>query len=423
MACAVATRKIWPVNADRELDIVLFGATSFVGRLCAEYLARAAPRELRIGLAGRSRERLRDLQGSLGAVAADWPLLVADTNDRRSVRALAEATRVLATTVGPYRRYGLPVVEACAAAGTHYADLTGEVLFMREAIERFDRAAARSGARVVHSCGFDSIPSDLGVLLLHEAVTADGAGRLEDTTLVVRALKGGPSGGTIASLRGTVDDARRSPELARLLADPYALSPDREAEPRLGPEGDLRGVRDDHELGIWVGPFIMGSINTRAVRRSNALQGWAYGRRFRYREVMGFGSGPLAAAQAAAVAGGVGALALGLSIGPARAVLERVLPSPGEGPSEQRRERGCFRIEIHARTSTGARYRCRVSAQGDPGYKATAVMFGESALCLALDGDRLPPRVGVLTPATAIGSVLAERLRRAGQTYAVERIA
>jgi short subunit dehydrogenase-like uncharacterized protein len=235
-------------------------------------------------------------------------------------------------------------------------------------------------------------------------------------------MKGGPSGGTIASLQGTVDDARRSPELARTLADPYALSPNRDAEPRLGPEPDLRGVQNDHELGMWVGPFIMGSINTRAVRRSNALQDWAYGPQFRYREVMGFGSGPLAVLQAGAVAGGVGALAAGLSIRPARTVLDRVLPSPGEGPSEKQRERGFFRIEIHAQTSGGARYLCRVAAQGDPGYKATAVMFGESSLSLALDGDRLPQRAGVLTPATAIGNTLIERLRIAGQTLEVERI-
>ena len=137
------------MSTDRELDVVLFGATSFVGRLCAEYLARAAPPEVRIGLAGRSHERLRELQASLGGRAADWPLLVADTNDRRSVDALAEATRVLVTTVGPYRRYGLPVVEACASAGTHYADLNGEVLFMREAIDRFDAVAVESGARIV----------------------------------------------------------------------------------------------------------------------------------------------------------------------------------------------------------------------------------------------------------------------------------
>jgi short subunit dehydrogenase-like uncharacterized protein len=409
------------VSADRELDVVLFGATSFVGRLCAEYLARAAPPEARIGLAGRSHERLRDLQASLGGRAADWPLLIADTTDPRSVNELAGAARVLASTVGPYRRYGLPVVAACATAGTHYADLTGEVLFMRETIDRFDALAAESGARIVHSCGFDSIPSDLGVLLLHEEVEADGTGQLEDTTLVVRAMKGGPSGGTVASLKGTTDDARSDTALAQLLADPYALSPDREAEPRLGSEADLRGVQNDNDLGMWIGPFIMGSINTRVVRRSNALQGWDYGPRFRYREVMGFGSGPMAAAQACAIAGGVGALVGGLSIRPTRMVLDRVLPSPGEGPGEKQRERGCFQIEIHARTSSGARYLCRVAAEGDPGYKATSVMFGESSLCLAFDDDRLPSRAGVLTPATAMGDALAERLRAAGQTFEVER--
>ena len=411
------------MSTERELDVVLFGATSYVGRLCADYLARAAPPHARIGLAGRSRERLRDLQSSLAPRAADWPLLVADASDRRSLGELAATARTVATAVGPYRRYGLPVVEACAKAGTHYADLTGEVLFMRDAIDRFDALAASSGARIVHSCGFDSIPSDLGVLLLHEAALRDDSGQLEDTTLVVRAMKGGPSGGTIASLKGTLDDARRDSELARVLADPYALSPDRDAEPRLGPERDPRGIQHDRELGMWVGPFIMGSINTRVVRRSNALQGWVYGPRLRYREVMGFGSGPLAAVQAGAVAGSVNALAVGLSMAPSRALLERVLPSPGEGPSESQRERGFFRIEIHTRTSSGARYLCRVAAKGDPGYKATSVMFGESSLCLALDEDGLPARAGVLTPATAMADALVERLRRAGQTFTVERVA
>jgi short subunit dehydrogenase-like uncharacterized protein len=410
------------VSAERELDVVLFGATSFVGRLTAEYLARAAPPQARVGLAGRSPERLLELRASLGARAADWPLLVADTSDRRSLDELVATARVLATTVGPYRRYGLPVVEACATAGTHYADLTGEVLFMREAIDRFDALASASGARIVHSCGFDSIPSDLGVLALHEAASADDSGQLEDVTMVVRAMKGGPSGGTIASLQGELEAARADHALARLLADPYALSPDRDAEPRLGDERDLRGVQNDRELGTWVGPFVMSSINTRVVRRSNALQGWSYGPRLRYREVMGFGSGPLAAAQAGAVAGGVAALVAGLSMRPTRAALDRVLPSPGEGPSERQRERGCFRIEIHARTSSGARYLCRVAAQGDPGYKATSVMFGESSLCLALDAQRLPSRAGVLTPATAMGDELTQRLRLAGQTLEVERL-
>jgi short subunit dehydrogenase-like uncharacterized protein len=410
------------VGTERELDVVLFGATSFVGRLCAQYLAGAAPPQARIALAGRSRERLAELQASLHGAAADWPLLIADTNDASSVRELASRARVLATTVGPYRRYGMPALEACARAGTHYADLTGEVLFMREAIDRFDAVAADSGALIVHSCGFDSIPSDLGVLLLHQAATADDAGQLQDTALVVRAIKGGPSGGTVASLKDTIDEARGDRELAKLLADPYALSPDRQAEPHLGPEGDMRGIQHDPELGMWIGPFIMGSINTRVVRRSNALQDYAYGRRFRYREVMGFRSGPLGAVQASALAGGVGALVAGLSVGPVRAVLDRVLPSPGDGPSESQRNHGFFRIEIHARTSSGARYLCRVAAQGDPGYKATAVMFAESSLCLALDGLALPLRAGVLTPATAMGEVLVKRLQGAGQTFEVQRV-
>ncbi len=282
-----------PVGGDRELDLVLFGATSFVGRLTAEYLAGAAPGEVRIGLAGRSHERLLALRSTLGAPAAEWPLLVADTTDERSLAELAGRARAVATTVGPYRRYGLPVVEACATAGTHYADLNGEVLFMREAIDGFDSLAAERGARIVHSCGFDSIPSDLGVFLLHEAAAADGAGELEETTLVVRAMRGGFSGGTVASLTGTLDDVRGDGRLAELLTDPYGLSPDRAAEPDLGLERDMRGPHHDPELQMWIGPFIMGTINTRAVRRTNALLGWAYGRRFRYREVMGFGSGPL----------------------------------------------------------------------------------------------------------------------------------
>lgn len=411
------------MSAERDLDVVLFGATSFVGRLTADYLARAAPQDARIALAGRSLERLREVQSSLAGSASEWPLLVADTTEPASLAGLAAGASTVASTVGPYRRYGLPLVEACAAAGTHYADLTGEVLFMREVIDRFDAVAAESGARIVHSCGFDSIPSDLGVLLLHAAASTDGTGELEDTTLVVEAMKGGLSGGTAASMKSTADDAGRDRELARLLEDPYALSPDRDAEPRLGPETDLRGVQRNADLGGWVGPFIMGQINTRVVRRSNALQNWAYGRRFRYREVMGFGSGPFAPALAGAVAGGVGALAAGLSFAPTRAVLDRALPSPGEGPSASRRERGFFRIAIHARTSSDARYVCRVAAQGDPGYKATSVMFGESALCLALDAESLAPRAGVLTPATAMGDALVERLRVAGQTFEAQRTA
>ncbi len=404
--------------SEREHDIVLFGATSFVGRLTAAYLLGAAPEGVRIALAGRSAGRLRELQESLGAEGR--PLLVADTGDASSLREMAASTRVLATTVGPYRRYGLPVVQACAEAGTHYADLTGEVVFMRESIDAFDVPARASGARIVHTCGFDSIPSDLGVLLLHERAAADAAGTLGETELVVRSFRGGVSGGTFASMRGMVDDRRQDPALARVMDDPYGLSPDRGSEPDLGPEKDLAGVERDGLAGGWVGPFAMAQVNTRVVRRSNALLGWAYGREMRYREVMGFGGGPLAPLLAAGTAAGFGALYAGMQWGPTESLIGRLGPSPGEGPSERARENGHFRIETHAQTVDGGRYVCRIAAKGDPGYKATAVMFGESALALALDGERLPDRAGVLTPASAIGATLADRLRRAGHTYDVQ---
>ena len=410
------------MSEDRELDVVVFGATGFAGRLVAGYLAGHAPGGVRIGLAGRSAQRLADVRAQLGAAASAWPLLVADSADPASVAALARAARVVVSTVGPYRSQGLALVEACAAAGTDYADLSGEVLFIRDSIDRCHDVAAGAGARIVHCCGFDSIPSDLGVLLLHHAARADDAGDLQDTTLVVTALKGGVSGGTLASMMGQQDEVRASAERRQVVQDPYALSPDRPAEPDLGGERDLDWVRYDGDLRMWVGPFVMAGINTRVVRRSNALQGWAYGRRFRYREVTGFGAGPAAPVLGAAVSAALKAVQAGLAFGPSRALLGQLLPAPGQGPGEKTRRTGLFRIQIHTRTSAGVRYLGTIEARGDPGYAATSVMLGESALCLALDRDRLPDRAGVLTPATAMGTVLADRLRSAGHTLATQQV-
>jgi short subunit dehydrogenase-like uncharacterized protein len=220
---------------------------------------------------------------------------------------------------------------------------------------------------------------------------------------------------------GQWDEVRASPDSRRVVADPYALSPDRPAEPDLGDQRDLQWARFDTGLGSWVGPFVMAPLNTRVVRRSNALQGWAYGRQFRYREVTGFGAGPLAPVQAAGVAAAVQALTAGLAFRPARALLGTVLPKPGEGPGDKTRRTGYFRMRVHARTTTGARYLASVEAHGDPGYAATSVMLGETALCLALDRDRLPGRAGVLTPATAMGTALAGRLTAAGHTLTARR--
>ncbi len=423
-----------PAMARRELDLVLFGATGFTGRLVAHYLAgrlagpaspgTAAP-DLRVALAGRSAHKLAAVRDELGEIARDWPLLAADSGDADSLRALAERSRVVVTTVGPYAAYGLPLVQACAQAGTHYADLTGEVLFMRDSIDRYDALAQQSGARIVHSCGFDSIPSDLGVWDLAQAVAADGEGELTDTTLVVTAMRGGVSGGTLASARTELAAVRADKARRAVAGDPYALSPDRQAEPDLGDEGDVRGTFFDEHAGQWVAPFVMAGVNTRVVRRSNALLDYHYGRRFTYREVTGLGTGPDAVAKGAAMAVGLGGLTalLGNPVtgGVADAVADRVLPAPGEGPDEEARRSGFFRIEIVTTTSTGARFVEDVRAQGDPGYAATSLMLGESALCLAQDVDRLPRVAGVLTPATAFDGVLVERLRAAGMTFRARR--
>jgi short subunit dehydrogenase-like uncharacterized protein len=410
------------VAADRALDLTLFGATGFTGKLVAGYLAENAPEGTRIGLAGRSEEKLRGVRSDLPGAAAGWPLVVADKSDPASLKKLAEGTRAVVTTVGPYAKGGLALVEACAKAGTHYADLAGEVLFIRDSIDAYDAVAKESGARIVHASGFDSIPSDLGVLVLREKVREDGAGELEDTTFMVVAARGGLSGGTFDSLLGQLDEGKADRDRARISADPYALSPDRSAEPDLGDEGDLRTVKRDSELGAWLAPFMMAPINTRVVRRSNALLGWDYGRKFRYREVMGFRSGPAAPAMAGAVTAGMGGLMAGLSFGPTRSLITKLLPAAGEGPSDKAREKGFYKIEIHTRTSSGARYKCTVTGQGDPGYKATSGLIGESGLCLALDSDKLPDRAGVLTPATAMGMPLVERLRAKGFTFDAEPV-
>ena len=403
----------------RDHDVVVYGATGFVGKLTAEYLARAAPEGAKVALGGRSQAKLEQLRAELGGRAADWPLVVADSADQGAVAELAASTKVVATTVGPYAKYGFPLVEACAAAGTHYADLTGEVLFMRKTIDAVDAPAKASGARIVHTCGFDSIPSDLGVFLLAEHAREHGLGELEDTTLVVVKVRGGASGGTIDTLRTTVDTVKKDKSALRTLLDPYALSPDHAAERDLGAERDPVGATHEQGLGGWLAPFVMGTLNSRVVRRSNALLGHAYGRKLRYRELMATGTGPLGAARAAGIAAGLGAVFAGFALPGARQLLDRVLPDPGEGPSESAREKGFFHIDIHTRTSSGARLVCEIRAPGDPGYKATAVMLGESAVALALDEDRLPAATGVLTPATALGHVLVERLRAAGHSYEV----
>ncbi len=404
----------------REYDIVLYGATGFVGKLTAEYLARAGG-DARIALAGRSTERLRTIRDKLGESAQAWPLLVADASSPSTLEAMAALTRVVITTVGPYTRYGLPLVAACAAAGTDYADLTGEPPFVRDSIDQYHKQAADNGARIVHACGFDSIPSDLTVYALYRRARQDGAGELGRTDFVVRSLSGGLSGGTVASGVEVLRTVSSDPDARRQFADPYTLSPDRGAEPELGAQPDLqwhRGRQIAPELaGLWTAGFAMAPTNTRIVRRSNALQGWAYGSQFRYSEHMSLGSS-LVAPVASAVVNGVGNAVTGLGsryfrLLPSRLV-ERVLPKPGTGPSAAVRQRGRYKVETYTTTSSGARYVATMVQQGDPGYQATSVLLGESGLALAIDRDELSELRGVLTPAAAMGEALLARLPAAG---------
>ncbi|NUO92785.1 MAG: enoyl-ACP reductase [Dermatophilaceae bacterium] len=414
----------------RELDIVLYGATGFVGALTAEHLARRAGPEVRIALAGRSRSKLEALRVELGERATSWEVVAVDAADAPGLRALAARTTVLASTVGPYVAVGKEVVRACAEEGTHYADLTGEVLFVRWSLDEVGARASETGAAIVHACGFDSIPSDLGVLATAERVATDGEGTLAETTLLVRSMRGGVSGGTVDSMRQQAVAARSDASARRLLGDSYALSPRRSEEPSSrrsrssGPLDRLRRlvpVDRDPATGRWTGPFVMASFNTRIVRLSNTLSDWSYGRELRYREVVDFGSSPMSPLMATGMAVGLGGVVAGLSFTPTRAVLDRFLPKPGEGPGPETRAAGRFRMEIHAATTTGAHYRTRVGADYDPGYGGTAVMFGETALALATD-DGIPRCTGVCTPATALGDVLTDRLRAQGFTFEVERL-
>ena len=412
----------------RSFDIVLFGATGFVGKLTAEYLARAGA-GARIALAGRSPDRLLAVRETLPEPAQSWPVLTADAESPSTLHEMAARTQVVVTTVGPYTRYGLPLMAACAAAGTDYADLTGEAMFVRESIDLYNKQATDTGARIVHSCGFDSIPSDLSVYGLHRTAREDDAGELGDTNYVVRSFSGGLSGGTIASILEVLHTASSNPDARRQLADPYTLTPDRGAEPELGRQPDLpwgRGGQIAPELsGTWTAGFLMAPYNTRIVRRSNALLDWAYGQRFRYSEHMSVGSSALAVV-ASAVGGGVGNAMFGLGsryfrLLPRR-VVERIVPKPGTGPSAASRERGYYRIETYTTTTTGARYVARMEQRGDPAYKATSVLLGESALALAFDRDTLSDLRGVLTPAAAMGDALLVRFPGAGVSLRTERL-
>jgi len=390
----------------RELDLVVFGATGFTGRLVAEVMARhGGGQGLRWALAGRSRARLQALAAELG-LPTGHPLIEADAGDASALRALAACTRAVITTVGPYQRGGEPLVQACIAAGTHYLDLCGEPAWMAAMIRRHDAEARARGARIVFSCGFDSVPFDLGVLALQHLARSRTGQPLAEVQSRVLVMKGGFSGGTAASLLATLEAVGRDPQAARDMADPFALVPGFSGPPQPMPEA----ATHDNFLGQWSAPFVMAPINTKNVHRTHALLGHPWGSGFVYGERMACGAGLDGELRARGLARQerLQARVLGLRLG--RALVRRfALPQPGEGPDEASREAGRYEIHVSGEGVDGRRHALRVTGQRDPGYGATSRVIVACARTLLKGPERAG---GLTTPGATLGLDALPELER-----------
>ncbi|WP_273144345.1 saccharopine dehydrogenase family protein [Oceanicaulis alexandrii] len=388
--------------SNREFDVVIYGATGFTGRLVAEYLSREYGKTVAWAMAGRSEDKLKSVRDEIGA-PADTPLVVADASDPASLKAMAERTRAVITTVGPYQLYGEALVKACVEAGTDYVDLSGEPAWMHDIIANYSDKAKASGARIVHSCGFDSVPFDLGVYYLQEHAKAKTGKPLSRIKGRVRAMKGTFSGGTAASFAETMKRAAKEPQIIDWLKDPFSLCEDFEGPKQ--PHGAK--VIFEEDLNAWSAPFVMATINTKNVHRSNALMGHAYGEDFVYDEMFMTGPGEKGEQFAHVIAND-------------RSMQDNP-PKPGEGPSKEERETGFYDVMFTGETADGQRLTASVKGDKDPGYGSTSKMITECALALVKDVSRDQTPGGVYTTAPALGDALIKRLtEHAGLTFAIE---
>ena len=397
----------------RPYDIIIWGASGFTGRLALDYLyAQHGIDNVKWAVAGRNENKLRQV-----LAGRDVPILLADANDPESLSQLVKNTRVMLTTVGPYARYGSLLVAACAEYGTHYCDITGEAPWMREMIDLHQETARASGAKIVHSCGFDSIPSDIGVYYLQQQMLARHGTPAAHIKLRTGRMRGGISGGTLDSILSMIEKATTDRRVLAVAGNPYALN-----DELRGQDGrDRMTAFWDVDFNAWVGPFLMASVNTRVVRRSNELLGGLYGCDFRYEEGSMTGRGPVGFAAANGLSLGLGAFAGLASMRFTRGLLKRVLPQPGEGPDEESRETGFFEMELlgFRPEDESKNLRVRVRGDRDPGYGSTSKMIAQCALALAQ--DELPGSGGFWTPASALGEALLRRLpESAGVTFEVQ---
>jgi len=400
-------------KTDREFDIVLWGATGATGRCAVRHLARrCAESGVSLAIGGRNREKLERLVGDLPSADGSIAIIEGDSLDAAFMAQMTARTKVVASTVGPFALYGSALVAACAANGTHYCDLTGEAQWMRAMIDAHQQTARQTGARIVHACGFDSIPSDLGVQFLQEAALARHGKPCRRIANRVTRLSGGFSGGTAASFVSAMELRETDPEFGRLSRDPYALCPEGERD---GPDGPDRmmpiEVTWDADLKAWTKPFFMGPINSKVVRRTNAIMDYPYGRDFRYQEtaLTRSGIGGWWAAMRYVLLARMFLIAM--AIPATRGLLQRrVLPKSGEGPSREVREAGSYEMVMVGEMPDGTILKARIAAQGDPGVQSTTLMLTEAALCLAEDADRIAVGGGFWTPAAAMGPLLRDRL-------------
>jgi short subunit dehydrogenase-like uncharacterized protein len=395
-------------------DIVIFGATSFVGQILCKYMVDrhgVDGESVNWAIAGRNAQKLEAVVESTGA---DVPRIVADAGNADAIAALCASTKLVISTVGPYALYGSKLVAAVAEAGIDYCDLTGEPQWMQRMIDRYQDRAAETGARIVHACGFDSIPSDLGVWYTQQEAIDQLGEPCVSISMGVKAMKGGASGGTVASIMNMMEEVSADPGLRQVLGNPYAIAPKGEREGPRQPNVTL--PQHDDGLDSWLAPFVMASTNTRVVFRTHALLGHPWGDDFTYGEAMMMGDGFGGRAKAMSLSGAMGGFMGAAAVSPMRKMMGRFLPEPGEGPTPEAQEAGFFDIRFHGTTASGAEIMTKVTGDRDPGYGSTSKMLGESALSL-LDSEVAG---GFWTPATALGDDLIGRLvEHAGVTFEV----
>ena len=401
------------MDPTKEFDIIVWGASGFTGRLVAAYLFKqyGTQGDLKWAMAGRNQEKLTAVRAEVADSSV--PIVLADSDDEASLKAMILRTKVVCTTVGPYVTYGSKLVAACITHGAHYCDLAGEVQWMRQMIDKHHEEAQANGVKIVHTCGFDSIPSDMGVYFTQKEALAQKGQRAKRIRMRVAGMRGGLSGGTYASLSKVLEEAMQDKEIYKVLVNPYGLNPTDKQEG--GDHPDLQKVIFDPTSKSWIGPFIMAGINTKVVRRSNALSGYAYGNDFRYDEATMSGKG-----FKGRMKGIMSALPLILMTAKPGSILKRIanrmFPKPGEGPTKDQRENGFYSLRFYATLEDGSTALGKVTGDKDPGYGSTSKMLGEAAVCLAKDS--LPEISGILTPSTAMGDPLLDRLEKhAGLTF------